>query len=202
MSRLFGRTQALRSVSATFEQGELVVLSGPNGAGKSTLLSILGTRLRPTRGTVTYMSAAGPIAPRLVRLDLGWVSHESLCYQELTGRRNIELVLELHGLPRDRYDEVAALVELGKFAERPVQTLSRGQRQRVSLARALCHAPRLLLLDEPWTGLDARSAELLERVTLQMTAQGAIAIVVSHEQGVAQRLGAREVRLEGGKVAK
>jgi ABC-type multidrug transport system ATPase subunit len=200
VTRLFGRTPALRAVSATFERGQLTVLSGPNGAGKSTLLSIIGTRLRPTRGKVAYMNAQGQLDSSLVRRDLGWVSHESLCYQELSGRRNIELVLALHGLPLARYAEVAELVELGKFAERPVATLSRGQRQRVSLARALCHDPSLLLLDEPWTGLDVQSAALLEKLTLERTSGGAITIVVSHEPGIAERLGAREVRLEGGRV--
>jgi len=201
VSRLFGRTAALRSVSTRFERGELTVLSGPNGAGKSTLLSIVGTRLRPTRGRTSYMGTEGPLAPSAVRRELGWVSHESLCYQELSGRKNIELVLELHGLPRQRYDEIAEQVELGAFAERPVATLSRGQRQRVSLARALCHEPSLLLLDEPWTGLDHASAQLLERLTLEMSQKGAIVVVVSHEQGLAARLGARELKLINGRIA-
>jgi heme exporter protein A len=200
VTRLFGRTQALRAVSASFGRGELTVLSGPNGAGKSTLLAILGTRLKPTRGAVQYMNEAGPIDRNRARAELGWVSHESLCYQELSGRRNIELVLSLHGLPLARYEEIASQVELGKFAERPVSTLSRGQRQRVSLARALCHNPSLVLLDEPWTGLDVNSAKLLERLTLNITAQGAITIVVSHEPGIAARLGARELQLVGGRL--
>jgi heme exporter protein A len=201
VSRLFGRTPALRSVSARFERGQLTVLSGPNGAGKSTLLSIVGTRLRPTRGRVSYLGANGPLEREDVRRQLGWVSHESLSYQELSGRKNIELVLELYGLPLSRYHEVAEAVELGPFAERPVATLSRGQRQRVSLARALCHNPSLVLLDEPWTGLDAASAKLLERLTLEMTERGAIVIVVSHEAGLAARLGARELRLQAGRIA-
>jgi ABC-2 type transport system ATP-binding protein len=201
LTRLYGSVPALRGVSAEFRAGEITILSGPNGAGKSTLLAILGTRLRPTGGTVAYWSNDRTIDRIDVRAHLGWVSHEPNAYAELTGRENIELALALHGQPAERFQAVAEELELGAFAERPVGTLSRGQRQRVSLARALGHSPSLLLLDEPWTGLDVHSAQLLERICLSHAAKGAIVIVVSHEPGLTERLGAREVRIEAGRLS-
>ena len=200
VTKLFGPTPALRGVSAEFASGTITLLSGPNGAGKSTLLGLLGTRLRATRGRVTYLSAERAEFERgSVRARLGWVSHEPLAYAELTGHENVALVAELQGATTEQVERVAARVELGAFAARPVSTLSRGQRQRVALARALVHEPDLLLLDEPWTGLDVKAARDLERIVEEERARGAIVIVVSHEPGLAERLNASELRLENGR---
>ena len=201
VSKSFGATPALRGVSLELTPGSITLLSGPNGAGKSTLLSVLGTQLRPSRGRVDYLDRAGVgLGRQEVRSLLGWVSHEIQCYAQLSGRENVELAAKLQGVPVGRYGELAARLGLGSFAERAVSGLSRGQRQRVALARALIHAPELLLLDEPWTGLDAHSSALLEKVVLEEAAQGAIVIVVSHQEGLASRLGAREVTLVRGRI--
>ncbi len=200
LTKLFGPTPALRGAQLTVSSGELTLLSGKNGAGKSTLLSIIGTLLRPSRGSVSYFSHAGENLSRpRVRAELGWVSHASHCYGELSGRQNIELQAQLQGIDPARYAQVAERVGLGSFAERPVSTLSRGQTQRVALARALVHQPSLLLLDEPWTGLDLASAQMLDRVVLEERERGTIVVVVSHEAHIKDRLGAREVRLVGGR---
>lgn len=201
LTKLFGATPALRGASVELKAGEIVLLSGPNGAGKSTLLSVIGTQLRPTRGKVHYLNEADEQLDRAqVRAQLGWVSHASHCYGELTGRQNVTLAAELQGVSPALYRPLAERLGLGKFAERPVSTLSRGQTQRVALARALIHSPQLLLLDEPWTGLDQKSGELLERVVLEERARGALIAIVSHEAGLAERLGAREVRIVRGQV--
>lgn len=200
--KTYRATPALRGVSATLDCGSTTLLTGPNGAGKSTLLAIVGTQLHPTRGRVVYQNTtAAPIGRSWVRAQLGWVSHESHCYGQLTGRQNIELAAELHGLPKEHYESVAERLALGAFAHRSVQTLSRGQRQRIALGRALVCSPTLLLLDEPWTGLDRKSATLLEDVVRQEQERGAIVLVVSHAEGLAERLGARELRLERGRLA-
>lgn len=202
VTRLFGATPALRGVSLDLPAGSITLLSGPNGAGKTTLLSIIGTQLKPTRGEVIYQGREGPLALAAVRAQLGWVSHDSHCYRELTGRQNIALAAELHGVSLGRnWERVAERFALGRFVERSVSTLSRGQRQRVALARALIHEPSLLLLDEPWTGLDAASSERLEQVVAEERARGAVVVVVSHAAGLAERLGAREVRLQAGRIA-
>jgi heme exporter protein A len=201
VTRLFGATPALRGVSLDLLAGTVTLLSGHNGAGKSTLLSIIGTQLKPTRGEVHYEADGGAVELRRVRAQLGWVSHDSHCYRELTGRQNIELAARLCGVdPELGFRRVAERFGLERFAERSVATLSRGQRQRVALARALVHDPTLLLLDEPWTGLDAASAERLEQVVAEERSRGAIVVVVSHAVGLAARLGGREVALAAGRI--
>jgi heme exporter protein A len=201
VTRRYGATLALRQVSTSFEAGTLTFLEGPNGAGKSTLLAIIGTVLRPTSGTVWYEPFGDDVDQ--ARRHIGWVAHESHCYRELTGRRNIELVAQLHGLVdgKDSVQRVIARVGAEAFAERPVGTLSRGQRQRIALARALVHQPGVLLLDEPWTGLDVASVERLETVIREEVAQGSLVIAVTHGAGTAERLGARRLRVEAGRLA-
>jgi heme exporter protein A len=201
LTKVFGATPALRGANLTLNPGEITILSGPNGAGKSTLLNILGTQLRPTRGTVQYLDEQDrTLSRQQVRACLGWVSHASHCYAELSGRQNIELAAELQGVSTELYKSVASRLGLGRFAERPMNTLSRGQTQRVALGRALIHGPSLLLLDEPWTGLDRKSGELLEEIVKVERDKGALIAIVSHEAGLAQRLSAREVRILRGRV--
>ncbi len=201
ITKLYGATPALRGVSADFEAGSITLLSGLNGAGKSTLLSILGTRQRPTRGSVVYSGPDGrPLERVEVRARLGWVSHESHAYADLSGWENLTLVAELQGASLEDVARVADRVGLGRFRDRPVSTLSRGQKQRVALGRALVHEPGLLLLDEPWTGLDVNAGAELERIVLEERARGALVLIVSHEPGLAERLGAREICLVGGKL--
>ncbi len=200
VTRRFGATLALRQVSTSFTRGTLTFLEGPNGAGKSTLLAIIGTVLRPSSGAVAY-EPFGDSAEQ-ARRHIGWVAHESHCYRELSGRRNIELVAQLHGVvhAKESVERVIARVGAEPFAERPVGTLSRGQRQRIALARALVHQPGVLLLDEPWTGLDFASVDRLEAVIREEVAQGSLVIAVTHGAGTAERLGARRLRIEAGRV--
>jgi len=199
VTRLFGATPALRAVSARFDVATLTLLEGPNGAGKSTLLAILGTVLKPTSGTLDYHPLGGD--PERVRQHIGWVSHESLCYRELSARQNVELAARFQGVPvAGAWERVAARVGAESLAERAVGTLSRGQRQRVALARALVHDPAILLLDEPWSGLDRASSSNLEKVVMAERDRGALVIVVNHQEGLAERLGARVLRLENGRA--
>jgi heme exporter protein A len=201
VTRLFGATPALRGVSLELRTGTITLLSGPNGAGKSTLLSIVGTQLAPTRGEVAYQSAERALATQDVRAQLGWVSHASHCYRELTGRQNIELAARLYGMdPQAAWQRVSERFGLGRFALRGMGTLSRGQRQRVALGRALVHEPSLILLDEPWTGLDAASSDRLEAVVQEERERGALVVIVSHQAGLARRIGAHTVRLEAGRI--
>lgn len=199
VTRLFGATLALRGVSATFSRGELVFLEGPNGAGKSTLLAVVGTVLTPSSGSVHY----DPIGSDRegARAHIGWVAHESHCYRELSGRQNVELAARLRGVePVAAWESACERVGARSFGERRVATLSRGQKQRIALARALVHEPSILLLDEPFSGLDPASSERLEQVLLDERDRGAIVIVVNHSLGLADRLGARTVRIEAGRV--
>jgi len=199
VTRRYGSSFALRGVSLELSGGSLTLLEGPNGAGKTTLLSIIGTASRATSGTVTYGTLGED--REAARRHIGWVGHESHCYRELTAKENVRFAAELHGVEGDEaWGGVAERLGLASFAEQPVGALSRGQRQRVALARALVNSPSLLLLDEPWTGLDASSGERLAAVVSEERARGAIVVVVSHEVERLVTMGARRVRLERGRI--
>lgn len=197
VTRTFGTTLALRGVTASFPAGRVTVLEGPNGAGKSTLLGILGTLIQPSGGKVRFPPLEDAAA---VRSQLGWLAHDSHCYRELTGRENVQLAASLHGCGRSHVQHSLERVGAQAFCDRPVSTLSRGQRQRVALARALVHRPSLLLLDEPSSGLDAGSVGRLLELVREERERGAVVVMVSHSRGIATRIADRIVRLENGRV--
>ena len=202
VSKQFGVFQALNGVCLRVEPGDYVLLYGPNGAGKTTLLRVLSTLARPSEGKVFYDGADVHANPAAAKAAIGFVTHTTFLYGELTARENLEFVGKLFGLT-DLPQRVAIVLEMFHLRERartPVRELSRGYQQRVSLARAFLHDPQFLLLDEPFTGLDAASTESLEGLMRSQREQGKALIFSTHdfEQGkaIAQRL----VALEGGKV--
>lgn len=199
--KVFGATRALAGVDLDFEAGCVTVVEGPNGSGKSTLLAILAQLARPTKGEVRY-GALGAAGAEL-RRHIGVLAHAAMVYPDLTGRENLHLFARLYGVG-DPAARIAALMErfeLGAFFERTARTWSRGQLQRVALARALLHEPKLVLLDEPSTGLDVRSVDRLASAIEAERARGAICVLITHDTALADRLGDRRVRLERGRVA-
>jgi heme exporter protein A len=152
VSKLYGDVTALRAVSLHITPGSTVALLGPNGAGKSTLMQVISGLTAPTTGTV---SANGSTAA------MGVLTHKTMLYDRLTGRENLALHANLRGIDRQRIETVLAQVDLLAAANRPVADYSHGMRRRLALARALLHDPQLLLLDEPFSGLDADSQEWL-----------------------------------------
>jgi heme exporter protein A len=199
VTRVFAGRAVLRGVTARFERGTITFVEGPNGAGKSTLLAVLGAAVRPTSGTVTY-GALGA-SPALAREALGWLAHEPRTYRELSGRENVELAARLHGVDPERaWTRAVDSLGVGDFGAQAVATLSRGQKQRIALARALVHEPSALLLDEPLTGLDAESVERVAALLSAERDRGAVVIVVSHVVGFPERIGGRRLRLERGRV--
>lgn len=197
--KTYGSTVALRGVDAVLESNRVTLIEGANGSGKSTLLGILGTVIRATSGKVDY-EPFGQDRMR-VRSAIGWLSHETLAYPDLTGRQNVELVARLHGLsPVEAWSRAEERFQLGAFALRPLRTCSRGQRQRVALARALVHGPSLVLLDEPTAGLDRAGVGRLVTVIEDELRRGAGIAVVSHEPDVFRSLATARILLERGRV--
>jgi len=164
--RSYGAVRALRGVDLTLTAGEVLLILGPNGAGKSTLLRTLAGLLRPQAGTVAVMGRTLAGDDPAARSPIGLLSHQSLLYDELSLLENLVLVARLYGVPEPsrRAHEVLAAQGLGDRAgDRPRQ-LSRGMLQRAAIARALLHQPALLLLDGPFTGLDAVAGDRLRKL--------------------------------------
>jgi heme exporter protein A len=190
VSRHFGRRRALVRVSFTCEAGEILGLVGPNGAGKSTLLAIVSTLLAPTSGEVRYGEHTARQAGPALRGRIGLLAHDLHLYPELTARENLEFFARLYGLPDAASRVAAALVRAGltERAEEVISGFSRGMRQRLALERALLHEPRLVLLDEPFTGLDDQAtAQLVERLA-ELKRQGAIVVLATHDLETVERL--------------
>jgi heme ABC exporter ATP-binding subunit CcmA len=197
-TRLYGPTVALRSVSARFEKGTLTLIEGANGSGKSTLLGLLGTAIRPSSGRVLWNPLGDDV--ERARAHIGWLGHDALVYPDLPGIENLIWAAKIYGLGLDAVTAAADRVGLGAYRSRPVRTMSRGQRQRVALARAIVHRPSLLLLDEPTTGLDREGVALLHRIVREEAERGAIVVVIAHEPGLAEKLGATSLKLDRGRV--
>ena len=183
VSRHFGRRRALAGVTFTVDAGQIVALLGANGAGKSTLLSIAATLLDPSSGEVRYGGSAAREGGSALRGRIGLLGHDLYLYPELTARENLRFFADLYGLgsPTERVAGALASAALQERADDPVGSFSRGMRQRLAVERALLHEPRLVLLDEPFTGLDDASSESLRERLRQLRSRGAIVIVTTHE---------------------
>ena len=203
VSRNFGRRRALARVSFSCGTGDICGLLGHNGAGKSTLLAIVATLLRPSAGEVRYGSATAHSGGAAIRARLGLLGHELQLYPELSAAENLRFFARLYGL-RDvdrRVDDALVLARLADRADDPVSGFSRGMRQRLALERALLHEPRLLLLDEPFTGLDQASAETLIARLRALAAGGRMIVLATHDLDLSEGLLTRAVILRDGRVA-
>ena len=202
VSRHYGRRRALARVSLTCRASEVVGLFGPNGAGKSTLLGIVSTLVRPSTGEVRYGTrSAGELGDAL-RGRIGFVGHEVFLYGDLSARENLEFFGRLYRVP-DLQARVTDALEQARLVDRAhdrVGGFSRGLRQRLALERALLHRPRLLLLDEPFTGLDDESAYLLVSRLSALRATGAIVLISTHDFDVAEGVVDRIVCLRAGRL--
>jgi heme exporter protein A len=195
LERRFGERAVLRGVDLSVAAGETVVVTGPNGAGKTTLLRVLAAVLRPGGGSVSVLGHALPADGRAARRRLGYAAHDPLLYPGLTAQENLELFAALHGAPAASAPAALDRVGMAARAGDRVSELSRGMRQRLSLARAVLHGPDLLLLDEPTTGLDEEGRGVLR----DLLAGGAAAVVTTHEP--AWFGGARTLYLQDGRAA-
>jgi ABC-type multidrug transport system ATPase subunit len=179
-----------------------VALLGANGAGKTTLLRVLATLLRPSGGRLRlFANDAASHSPAILR-KIGWVGHESACYGDLTAGENLAFYAELYDVA-DAAERVRALIEwagLAAVARRPVRAFSRGMMQRLALARALLHRPELLLLDEPFSGLDPQATALLETLLVELRQSGHAIVLSTHDVPRAEALATRVVMLHRGRI--
>jgi heme ABC exporter ATP-binding subunit CcmA len=201
VSRHFGRRRALSRVSLTLAAGDIVGLLGPNGAGKSTLIAVLATLASPTHGEVTYGGRPARALGAALRLRIGLLAHELHLYPELSARQNLAFFAELYGLDgRGLVDAALESAGLADRADDPVQGFSRGMRQRLALERALVHQPRLVLLDEPFTGLDDQAVALVADRLKRLAAGGAIVVLATHDLDLADGLVTRVALVRGGRL--
>jgi ABC-type multidrug transport system ATPase subunit len=202
VSRRFGRRRALSHVSLSCDAGEIVGLLGPNGAGKSTLIAIVATLMAPSSGQVLYGgSTAGAVGSPL-RSRIGLLGHDLLIYPELSARENLTFFARLYGMERAEAAVEGALdrARLAGRDREPVGSFSRGMRQRLALERALIHEPRLVLLDEPFTGLDDSSTvSLIERLN-GLRSTGRIVLLATHDFDIAAQVLDRAALFKDGRL--
>jgi ABC-type multidrug transport system ATPase subunit len=201
VSRHFGRRRALSHISLTLRAGEIVGLLGPNGAGKSTLIGVVATLASPTSGEVRYGDQPARALGASLRRAIGLLAHELHLYPELSARQNLTFFAELYGLDAGGLVD-AALESAGLLdrASEPVNGFSRGMRQRLALERALMHRPRLVLFDEPFTGLDDRAVAMVSDRLRRLAAGGAIVVLATHDLDLADGLVTRVALVRDGRL--
>ena len=193
----FGRFAALRGVTAEFNAGKFYVILGDNGAGKTTLLRALAGLMQPTRGEILIFGKT----PREACRDIGYMAHPSLLYDEMSGMENLRYFAKLYAIPGEmRCDQPIRSGGLDPSLTRPVGQYSQGMRQRMSLARAILHDPKILLLDEPFSNVDIRSAEEMSALLKSMQQAGKTIFVVTHQASLLEGVADEFVWLEGGRI--
>ena len=203
LSKAFGLRPILRGVSFDVPAGECAALVGPNGAGKTTLMRILATLSKPTFGQVTVAGCPLPAAADEARRRIGVVAHHTLLYADLTAEENLRFYARMHGLlrPDDRISQVLQQVGLGRRRRDLARTFSRGMQQRLAIARALLPGPQVLLLDEPYTGLDPDGAAVLDGLLRGLLEQGRTVFLSTHDLGRALELAGQLMVLARGVIA-
>jgi heme exporter protein A len=202
VAKYFGRFSALRDLNLAVRKGEFVAVFGRNGAGKTTLLRILAGLSRPSSGTVTIHEQS-PRSPQEARGLMGYLSHNTALYGDLTALENLRFFARLFDLADDEASLVARIrqVGLGGRESEPIRTYSRGMQQRLAIARAFLHDPPILLLDEPFTGLDQIGTEFLKRYLLDARSRGNTCIMAIHDTALGYDLADRLVVIDKGVVA-
>lgn len=203
LTKVFGVTPILAGVDLDVRAGEAVALLGANGAGKTTLLRVVATLLRPTRGVARVAGFDCAREPDRVRAHVGLLAHGAWVYEDLTARENLRFWTTLGGHPAtpDELRVALAAVDLERFADRRVRTFSLGMRRRLSLARLVLAAPRVLLLDEPYAGLDPRAGKWLDGHLAAVKAGGGAILMTTHSFGRGLGVADRVAILAGGRVA-
>jgi heme exporter protein A len=198
----FGHNYALQNIDLEVEDGEFLTIVGPNGAGKTTLLRILATLLKPTDGQVRIDGLDLASRSAEIRQRIGFVSHQPFIYANLTLEENLRFYGRIYDVPtlEERVEMLLVLVGLEARRNDPARALSRGMQQRLSIARAIIHEPAVMLLDEPYTGLDQQATEMLRQLLQTISAESRTVIMTTHNLERAVELCDRLTILAGGRV--
>jgi ABC-type multidrug transport system ATPase subunit len=193
----FGRFAALRGVSAEFDAGRFHAILGDNGAGKTTLLRALAGLAHPTRGEISIFGKTPQEACR----EIGYMAHPSLLYDEMSGMENLRYFAGLYGIAEDvKCEEAIRAVRLDPGLTRPVGQYSQGMRQRMSLARAILHDPKIVLLDEPFSNVDVHSATEMVELLRSMRDAGKTIFVVTHQAGLLEGVADEFIWMGAGQI--
>ena len=194
----------LRDINLDIKTGDFLTIFGPNGAGKTTLVKIMSTLVSPTSGTVLVHDLDVTKSPLEVRRLIGVISHETYLYQDLTAKENLLFFGRMYGMHRDKLEarihELVEEVGLQYRLDDRVGTFSRGMKQRLSIARAILHDPKILFLDEPYTGLDQHAAATFDSILEELDVSDKTQVMVSHDLERGLALADKVVILHGGKI--
>ncbi len=201
LRKTFGRREVLKGLTFSLERGGFLSVFGPNGAGKTTTLRVLATLLTPTAGSVRVAGHDVREDPTPVRRALGFISHDPLLYPDLTAHENLRFYADMYGV-EDREARITELLERLELSHRRhdvVRTFSKGMRQRLAIARAILHRPRVLLLDEPYSGLDPQAADILDGLLADIRAEHTF-VLVTHDIAKGVELSSRLLIVENGRI--
>jgi heme exporter protein A len=200
VSKRYGYLQALKSVSLRIKEGEFLVFSGHNGAGKTTLLKIIATHISPSSGTVKIFGEDAFKNGGETRRRIGLVTHESFLYDELSVRENLLFYAKLFSIEEEDFFDTIDFLGMKRWYNVPVKQLSHGLRKRADIVRALIHNPALILLDEPFAGLDTKTCDVLVNYFKSQEGKGKTLLISSHSLEWSKKICDKGISLDKGKV--
>lgn len=199
VTRVFGAAPALVRADLRVERGETILVRGPNGAGKTTLLRVIATAISPTYGSGTVLGFDLSSGREEIRRRVELLGHRTRLYEDLSGKENLRFFCALFGLQASAIPRILERVGLEEVADDRVRGYSQGMRQRVAVARALLRQPQLLLLDEPYAGLDAEAKDLVDQAVVAAQREGRTVVVATHDP-TRGGMASRTVHMDGGRV--
>lgn len=180
LSKVYGSKVVLRKVNIDIPEGEFLLLAGHNGAGKSTLMSLLANRLKPTKGEVSYCGKPIKAWGNAYYRDMGFLGDATNLYPQLTVQRNLSLVAKIYEMPASRVDEVLGELNLEQHKGKKLTELSKGLKQRVNFARAIMHNPKIIMADEPFSGIDITFTKAMVGMLEGWKNEGRTVILATH----------------------